>query len=191
MGEQENAESAATAKREPLTLYSCRLRHDQIVFLRDQPNSSEWLRKAIDDARIREPTTSTTNRVILLTQQIDDLKQKIAALTENPLFAEAKKEFDFIHSGNEQMKANVEFYEAGIRGDDPPGWKNNVERFFAGDHLERKLSDYKEWLARGLEAEAKPRAVIAGFEQEIQRLESERQRLEKELLQEGQAKSVG
>ena len=63
-GEERAADE--NAKRQRLDLYSVRLRADQIGYLKNLPNASEWLRTAIDDARVRQPGASTENRVILL-----------------------------------------------------------------------------------------------------------------------------
>ncbi len=124
------------------------------MFLKGVENASEWVRHAIDDVRIREPTASSTNRAVLLAQQIRDLEQQENGLRENPILVEAQE--------------HIKFDEAG----------------FLGENWERLLSP--ELLASGLEAKAKSKAIIEGFEREIEPLSAKRKALEEELLRESQ-----
>jgi chromosome segregation ATPase len=173
-------------RAETLVPFSVRLRSDQITFLKGLPNASLWLRKIIDDSRVREPATATGNRVILLTQQIKDVEKQLSSFQENPAFLEAKRELSVIHRENERIESDIKRHESWLRDEDSqPGPFHDLERFTTSKgELETNISKYKEWLNKGLEAEAKPKAIIAGFEQEIQKLESKRQGLEAQLLQE-------
>jgi hypothetical protein len=103
-------------KRQTLTLYSVRLHPSQIAFLRSLPNASEWLRKLIDHARVRDSATSTGNRVILLTQQIRDLDQQVSVVRENPSYVQAKTELPRIQREKSPVDAGVDFYQKLMRG---------------------------------------------------------------------------
>jgi chromosome segregation ATPase len=170
-------------KHQALTLYSARLRPDQIAFLRGLPNASEWLRKVIDDARIRDSATSTSNRVILLTQQIRELEQQIGFLAQNPSYLQAKERFNSAQARVEKVTSEIVLYEAWIRGENPPEGKTKMERFY-GSH-EKKLSELREQLAALLAEQAPAKTIIAGFDEEIRALETKRKGLEQELLREG------
>lgn len=80
----------SSEQREALQLYSVRLGRDQITFLRTLQNASEWIRCAIDEKRMRESTASTENRVILLSQEIKDVRNQVEAVKMNPNYVEAK-----------------------------------------------------------------------------------------------------
>jgi hypothetical protein len=177
----------SNAKHEPLALYSVRLRSDQVSFLRTVGNASEWLRKAIDDARVRDVATSMSNRAVLLAWQIRDLEQQMLFLAQNPAYLQAKDRFNSIQARRAKVMGEVALHEAWIRGENPPEGETRMDRLFGKDDNEKSLSKLRQELAALAAEEAPAKAIIAGFEKEIQALEAKRQALELELLRQGGA----
>jgi hypothetical protein len=204
-------------KRQALTLYSARLRSDQVAFLRELPNASDWVRRAIDETRAREPAASTGNRVILFTRQLKDVEQQIKSIAENSMRMEAYKQRDQILWQKHYVEMAVEFCQKVIQGEikprekeNPPSevrfyviepsfeWKEDITLRWFSTAPERVAEIAKceavkalpELLARQASLdreEAKQRTIIGGFEEEIRALEAKRRSLEEELLQAGSA----
>ena len=207
------------AKRQRLDLYSVRLRADQIGYLKSLPNASEWLRTAIDDARVREPTASTGNRVILLTRQLKDVEQQIKTINENSMRMEAYKQRDQILWQKHYVEMAVEFCQKAIQGEikprekeNPPSevrfyiiepsfeWKEGRTLRWIGTTPEAVVENAKSEAAKALpelqvrqaildREEAKQSTIIGGFEEETRALEAKHRSLEDELLQAGTPQS--
>jgi len=103
-------------KPQPLKTYSARLRTDQIAFLKGIQNASEWLRKVIDEARAKDPFTSSGNRVILLTRQLRDIEQQITTINENPMYTDAKNELARIQKEKNPLDNAIQFYQKLVSG---------------------------------------------------------------------------
>jgi len=194
-------------QRETLKPYSLRLTSDQVRFLQSLPNANAWVRKVINEARVRDSATSTDNRVILLTQQIADVEEQIRVLRENPSYVEAWAELEKNHQAGLEVEYAIEHYEKLVRGEvaalekeglwylpkraaDPtystwPYWREwspeaVVEK--AKHDASEALPKIRETHARLIAEERKPRTIVEGFKQEIQGLQAKRQALEQELL---------
>ena len=202
-------------KPQTLLLYSLRLRPDQITFLKGLSNASEWLRTAIDDARVREPAASTGNRVILLTRQLKDVEQQIKTINENSMRLDAYKQHDQILWQKHYVEMTVEFCQKAIQGEIKPREKENppseVRFYVIEPSFEWKEGRTLRWIGTTPEAvvenakgeaakalaelqarqasldreEAKQGVIIGGFEEETRALEAKRRSLEDELLQAG------
>ena len=206
-------------KPQTLLLYSLRLRPDQITFLKGLSNASEWLRRAIDDARVREPAASTGNRVILLTRQLRDVEQQIKTINENSMRLDAYKQRDQILWQKHYVEMAVEFCQKTIQGEikprekeNPPSevrfyviepsfeWKEGRTLRWIGTTPEAVVENAKSEAAKALpelqarqaildREEAKQSTIIGGFEEETRALEAKHRSLEDELLQAGTPRS--
>ena len=180
------AEDDSNGKSQALVLYSVRLRSDQVAFLKGLANASKWLRKVIDDARVRDSATSTGNRVILLTQQITDVEQQMLFLAQNPAYLQAKERLNSIQARIAKVRGEITLYEAWIRGEKPPEGETKLERMFGKDSHEKSLSKLGEELAALLAEEAPPKVITVGFEEQIHALQTKRQALEEQLLRQSE-----
>jgi hypothetical protein len=221
MESSRNGDRATDVELKPRTLllYSLRLRPDQITFLKGLSNASEWLRRVIDDARAREPTASTGNRVILLTRQLKDVEQQIKTINENSMRMEAYKQRDQILWQKHFVGMAVEFCQKAIQGEIKPREKENppseVRFYIIEPSFEWKEGRTLRWIGTTPEAvvenakgeavkalhelqarqasldreEAKQGVIIGGFEEETRALEAKHRSLEDELLQAGTPRS--
>ena len=133
-------------KRQTLTPYLARLTSDQVTFLRGLPNASEWLRKAIDEARVRESATSTGNRVILLAQQIHALEDQIAVLEANSILTHAREELEKWRTITKERERRLEALQAFIAH--PENWSIREQTKPAGrmDEPMRTEPVYSIWV---------------------------------------------
>lgn len=125
-----NAVSDEKPKRQTLTPYSARLTSDQVAFLKTLPNASEWLRKAIDEARVRDSATSTGNRVILLAQQIRALEGQIAALEANSILTHAREELEKLRTIRKERERRLEALQVFVAH--PENWSVTERTKLAG-----------------------------------------------------------
>jgi hypothetical protein len=207
------------AKRQRLDLYSVRLRADQVAYLKTLPNASEWVRRAIDEARARDPATSTANQIILLTRQLKDVEQQIKTINENSMRLDAYKQRDQILWQKHYVELAVEFCQKTIQGEIKPREKENppseVRFYVIEPSFEWKEGRTLRWIGTTPEAvvenakgeaakalaelqarqasldreEAKQGVIIGGFEEETRALEAKHRSLEDELLQAGTPRS--
>lgn len=94
-----------TEKLEP---YSIRLRPDQITYLKTLKNASQWLRDIIDQGRIENETTISSNQLIQLSTQRTRHQETIEKIKKKPDYMQIKaflEEYDLMKNyiqGGEQ-----------------------------------------------------------------------------------------
>jgi hypothetical protein len=194
-----------------LALYSIRVRPDQLDFLKGLPNASEWIRRAIDEARVGEPAASSASRIIMLSQQIRDVSKQIEVLGSHPNYLEAKRELEQRERLQYEMQTLSAMYEHpdnlmpieehAITGTKYALW---IPAAKGGGRRERIEAETCEELMRVVKAkiahnldeltkkkqnslaqdETKTRIIVDGFEKEIQAFSGKRRALEEELLRE-------
>jgi hypothetical protein len=119
--------------------FSVRLRSDQIAFLKGLPNASLWLRKIIDDGRVREPATATRNRVLLLTRQLKDIEEQTKSMKENTMYLEAKDNLTRIREQKNPLDSTIEFYQK-LMSRAYEGVEKRV------DHLPHSIGEHLDYL---------------------------------------------
>lgn len=76
---------------EPLVNLSVKLRRDQLEFLKDRENTSEWVRDAIDKQIEAEGGQIGATDIIAMTKRVTFLKQRISQLTKAEEYVKAQQ----------------------------------------------------------------------------------------------------
>jgi len=165
-------------------LYSIRLRLDQINFLRSLTNASEWLRAAIDSTRAKEAATSPTERMVLLSRELRNVKAEIQRLHDEgrPSYQACEGLAARIESTDAAIDGHQEIVDSNLEG---------VKGSVAQRKSVEALPSLQEEKARLEREYAVQNTVMQAFLDKIHGLKARQAALEEQLLGQGETAEKG